>query len=126
MKKYALLLITLLSFGCDTIHEYNQTVDNMTSQTITLSFSEESLFQYPDSIIILPNTQTVLYDYSSIGGEPNGFGCQLTSGEIDVRVSGGFQLTKDITDENNWVQNLNGKKSVTEMCIFEIEESDLQ
>jgi len=126
MKKFALILITFLSFGCDTIHEYSQTVNNMTPQTITLFFFEGSLFQYSDSIIILPNTEVVLYDYSSIGGEPDGFGCKLTSGEVEVFVSGGLELAKDITDENNWVQNLSGKKSVVEICVFEIRETDLQ
>ena len=127
MKSYFTIILSfLIILGCETNHKFTQTINNSSSKKITFYFSGESLFHYPDSIVLNPNTTKIAYTFNTIGAQKEGVGCAMKQGEVQAVVNGGFQLTKDITIESNWKQHITGKRNVIEECSFKIREEDIE
>lgn len=91
-----------------------------------LVFSNESLNYYPDSISIAPNTEATIYNFEKFGAQPEGLGCGIIGNDVLVKVESGKTLTKDITLLDNWIQEVAGRRTVTENCTFTIEAGDIQ
>ncbi|MEM7374762.1 MAG: hypothetical protein AAF587_39585 [Bacteroidota bacterium] len=127
MSRSCLFLFLLIPlFGCETLHQFTQTIQNTTSETIVLSFANESLNYYPDSISIAPNSIETIYSFEKFGAQAEGLGCGIIGNDVRVRIESGKTLNKDINQLENWNQELSGRRTVVENCSFSIEAADIQ
>jgi len=126
--KLSLLFIAITILSCEKQSLYQNIIENKTSDTVSVYLKGTSAYvSQTDTIIALPNTQTIYYYAEGWRISDKNFDCnpQLSSSEITVVVSDGKTLIKDLTNNQNWNCETDRKNTYRKM-IFSISDQDLQ
>ena len=104
MKKlFTLLTIIILLLSCGEYSDYQLVIDNRSSETIKIFFTETTAYTNgADSVISLPNSQNIYYN--AIGRKMKDSGCdpQINENEVTIKISNNKTLIKDISNKENW------------------------
>ena len=111
--------------GCETVHYYTQTIDNQSSRDIEFHFSGNITELYGDSVLVPAGEEVVLQTFNKLGAQPEGLDCGINA-IADVVLPDSLTLTKDWSVEGNWISDVDGKRTVTQVCTFIITDADLQ
>ena len=127
MKKlFTLLTIIILLLSCDEYSDYQLIIDNRSSETIKIFFTETTAYTNGvDSVITLTNSQNMYYN--DIGRKTRDFGCdpQINKNEKKIKISNNKILIKEISNKESWNCETNEHQRYWKM-IFIISPDDLQ
>lgn len=118
------LLVLLVLSGCETDHYLTMNVNNQSSETIVLRFHNAP--DLPDSLALAPGEEKEVYSFYKRGAQPEGMECRLLADSVSSSTSGGKSLAKDMLDDSQWDSQVEGKRTVTQVCTFTITDADLQ
>lgn len=118
-----LLLLAVLFLSCDPMMSISYTIKNNTQQELKIKFNGAD----SDSVLPVGINQSIVVRSFDKYGQTKYYDCCLC--EVILSPINGYisdsskVLTKNYTEENNWI--LNKKKRKVE-CIFEVNDVDLE
>lgn len=129
MKTFIVLLSVLIVglTSCEKYIEYQNIIDNRSSDTISVYFQGTTAYvQQTDTVIALPYTKTVYYQAMGRTIPTRNRTCnpQISGNETTIATSSGRKLIKDITSKQNWMCETDDNSTFWKQ-IFLINESDL-
>lgn len=119
------LLGCLALVACETDHTYEQFIQNDAPEAVTFEFYGNDSLDFGSSLEIAPNAKVNVRTFTKFGAQPDGLSCLPTLDSVQVISASGKNLTKDFLHEDNWVSEVEGKRSVFQQCTFSFSNVDL-
>jgi hypothetical protein len=117
------LLIALSS--CEGGTTFTKTIENKSSEEI--SFKMFTIYGSNNSYVINPNESKEVYWDDQMGAFVDAsYSCTLEIDSVQLTISNGRILKKDIMDDENWIRISKDGRNSREDCIFIIVDEDLQ
>jgi len=127
--KYLFYSFCILSLtNCDKYSIYTIEIRNNSTDTIRIYYKGTTAYTNgTDSIVALPQSDTIYYDVEGRTVTPKYFECdpQISENEVTIKTSSNRTLTKNIANKENWNCETDRKNTYWNM-YFTIEESDLE
>ena len=127
-RNFALLASILMLFSCGKETTYTTRVNNYSDDAIMMEvFSIQG--GEPGFIFLPPGESYTLSVTTSPGKDESIPDCTREFDSINVVVTGGKHLTRNIMDPGNWTHRMNrikGTGSVDHFCDFDIHWQDLE
>lgn len=120
----ALLFTTIIA--CDRKDTlFTKNINNTSSKTINFYFyGSFNPMTYGDTVTVTPGELKEIHFYkeenSNVGVQQR---CSIYDDSIRVEVIGGGTLTKDLTEESDWIFEKGAENS--QNCIFKITDADI-
>lgn len=128
IKKFfrpAILVIVVILTSCEGGTTFTKTIENKTSETITVKLFTTLGTQ--DPVSLSPNeTKQVFWDDQMGRFTDNSYTCTTSIDSVQVSITNGKTLIKDIMNPDNWIRESKGGRNSKEDCTFIIKNSDLQ
>jgi len=121
----AILVVVVFLTSCEGGTTFTKTIENKTSETITVKLF--TTLGTNDPVSLSPNeTKLVFWDDQMGRFAGNSYTCTTGIDSIQVSITNGKTLIKDIMNPNNWIRESKGGRNSKEDCTFIITNSDLQ
>lgn len=122
---FLVLIIVVLLGACEKRSSvYIKRIDNQTTDTINFYFlGVYNSKTYGDTLIVLPNENKKILYFEETGVVYGSQGCIVFNDSIQVEISGGKQLLKDLRKEKDWNHKEIGREQI---CTFKITPADIQ
>ena len=126
IKIIGVLLIGFTLTACDTFHEYDQVIQNNSTQSVTFALYGQDTASLGHTIVVAPGERKTIYQFSKLGKVPEGLSCIPTLDSMVGNSADGRKLSLDFLRSSNWVSSVTGKGVTVQTCTFIIEDADLE
>lgn len=121
----AALAITLMMVSCEGGTTFTKTVENNTSEYITVKLFANA--DSSDAVILKPKETKLVYTYVQKGMfTGKSYTCAQIIDSVHWEITNNKTLNKDIMIGDNWTRKSTGGRNAKEDCTFSISDSDLQ
>ena len=123
--RVATLFVAICLASCEGGTTFTKTIENKTSQTITVRLF--SIYGAKDTVSLSPNESKQIFIDDQMGSfTDKSYTCTTFIDSVQVTITNGKTLIKDIKNSNNWIRESKGGRNSREDCTFIITNSDIQ
>ncbi len=128
MKKVIVLIISIAAtvlFSCEGGTTFTKNIENRTPETIQVKL--HTIYGNIDETVINPNESKRIFWDDQIGSfVANSYTCTQLIDSVEINITNGKVLLKDIMNSDNWVRKSEGGRNSREDCLFVISIEDIK